>query len=156
MLAPICLALAACSPSHDWRSVRLGPADSLFPCKPVTAERTVALAGMTRSMSLSACAVDDVTYAVSWVQATSAADAAQVAQALLDTQTANWRASAASGTATVRISVSPLGSTSPTGSPSASVVQGVVIGPVQAWRQAQQAGHVGQFLTEVKLAGPRP
>jgi hypothetical protein len=140
--------LMACTPSHNWRTVRVGPADSLFPCKPVTAERAVALAGGTRSMSLTACAVDEVTYAVSWVQATSAADAAQVAQALRDTQATNWRANGAAGTSTLLISAPPAGA--------ASVLQGVVIGAPGPWQQAQRAGLAEQFLASLKVTGARP
>lgn len=103
------------------------------------------LTGTTRSMSLTACAVDEVTYAVSWVRASSAADAAQVAQALTQAQTANWRASAASGTATAVVS-----------SADGSVVQAVVIGAPERWRQAQRAGHVEQFQSALTLPGARP
>ena len=61
------LALAGCSPVLDWREVRLKAEAMtlLFPCKPKSQSRTLALGGRQVSMTLHACSAGDAAYAVS-------------------------------------------------------------------------------------------
>jgi hypothetical protein len=62
------LALAACTPALNWREVR--PEGSqvrgVFPCKPASQARRVAIAGQTLEMSLWACSADETVYALSF------------------------------------------------------------------------------------------
>lgn len=67
LLAALVLPLAACSPVEDWREVRpdgLG-VQALFPCKPTSQTRRIALAGEPVEMTLLACRAGDSTYALS-------------------------------------------------------------------------------------------
>lgn len=154
------IALAACSPSHDWRTVRTGPTESLFPCKPITAARAVPLAGQTRTMTLSACAVDEVTFAVAWVGTSSAADATAVAQALAQAQAAQLQAGAATratvGTSLVKGSSTTQVSPSKEPNGPAAAVQASVVGAPERWARAQRDGHVEQFLSGVRVGVARP
>jgi hypothetical protein len=61
-------ALAGCSPTLDWREVRPpgSHAQALFPCKPASHARTVTLAGAAVEMSMYACAVSQVSYALAF------------------------------------------------------------------------------------------
>lgn len=62
------LALAACTPALNWREVR--PEGSqvrgVFPCKPASHARRVAIAGQTLEMSMLACTADETVYALSF------------------------------------------------------------------------------------------
>jgi hypothetical protein len=66
----ICLgfALAACTPALDWRE--LSPEGSqarlMFPCKPASHMRRVAMAGGTIDMSMFACSAGETVYALSF------------------------------------------------------------------------------------------
>jgi hypothetical protein len=81
LAAAALLALGACSPTLDWRQVRPegSPLQALFPCKPKTHARTVALAGAQVRMSLYACTTGGHTYALSLADT---GDPAQVTPAL--------------------------------------------------------------------------
>jgi hypothetical protein len=60
------MALGACTPELNWREVR--PEGSglqvMFPCKPSTQVRTVALAGASVRMSMHACEAGKLTFAL--------------------------------------------------------------------------------------------
>jgi hypothetical protein len=60
--------LAACSPALDWREAR--PAGSraklMFPCRPASHARAVALAGTTVEMTMHACSAGDTVFALSF------------------------------------------------------------------------------------------
>lgn len=60
------LALAACSPTLDWREVRAadGFFAALFPCRPSSQSRTVRLVGKGVRLSLQACSAAGVTWAL--------------------------------------------------------------------------------------------
>lgn len=63
------LALAACSPSHNWRLARLDgvPLQALMPCKPDNAQREVPLWGPTQApvrLHMASCTVGQHTFAV--------------------------------------------------------------------------------------------
>ena len=61
-------ALAACTPALDWRE--LSPEGSqarlMFPCKPASHARPVAVAGETIEMSMFACSAGETVYALSF------------------------------------------------------------------------------------------
>lgn len=81
----LALALSACSPTFNWREVRLegAPLQALLPCKPETAQRSVPLAGSPTELHLMACETGGLQFALAWAEM---ADAAQVPLAL-----AGWR-----------------------------------------------------------------
>jgi len=81
----IAVALGACSPTFNWREVRLEttPLQALMPCKPETAQRSVPMAGSPTELHLLACETGGVRFAVAWADL---AAPAQVPQAL-----AAWR-----------------------------------------------------------------
>ena len=59
-------ALAACTPTLDWRTVRPDGSglEALFPCKPAGHARKLTLAGEVVEMTLYACTAGGATYAV--------------------------------------------------------------------------------------------
>jgi hypothetical protein len=79
------VALSACSPTFNWREVRLeaAPLEALMPCKPETAQRSVPLAGSPTELHLLACETGGLQFAIAWAELDAAA---QVPQAL-----AAWR-----------------------------------------------------------------
>ncbi|MCK7498805.1 MAG: hypothetical protein MZW92_55715 [Comamonadaceae bacterium] len=73
-------AAAGCTPSLDWREVRVdGGAELLMPCRPRAATREVALAGRPVAMTLRACDADGRTWAIA---SADVGDAGRVAVAL--------------------------------------------------------------------------
>lgn len=81
-------ALAACSPSLDWRTVRMEGAglEALLPCKPDRAARPVELGGRTVELSMAGCKADGATFAVSHMVLDGPAGAAEAGAVL-----AQWR-----------------------------------------------------------------
>ena len=69
--AVIAVALAACSPTYNWRTLSLDSvgAQALVPCKPEYSTREVPLLEGQAMITLhmQACDVGDVTYALSWL-----------------------------------------------------------------------------------------
>ena len=63
-----CALLLGCSPALDWREVRPpgSSAQLQFPCKPASHSRKVTLAGADVEMSLYACTVSGVSYALAF------------------------------------------------------------------------------------------
>jgi len=61
--------LASCSPSLDWREVRVtdGQVKALFPCRPENRVRQVLLAGVKLEMHLESCTAGGANYALSRV-----------------------------------------------------------------------------------------
>jgi hypothetical protein len=61
-------ALAACTPALNWRDSRPegSQARLMFPCKPASNERRVAIAGETVAMSMFACSAGETVYALSF------------------------------------------------------------------------------------------
>jgi hypothetical protein len=74
------LALTACSPTLNWREVRLEPGALvvMLPCKPDQGTRLVSLGGQNLSMHMLGCDVDSTTFAVSYVDLPDATQAAAV------------------------------------------------------------------------------
>jgi hypothetical protein len=70
MRLPLCLAallmMQACSPSLNWREIRLDPLPvwAHMPCKPDRGTRTIALAGVVLELQMVGCATDGATFAL--------------------------------------------------------------------------------------------
>ena len=62
------VAAFGCTPALDWRELRPDGSQALvmFPCKPASHARRVALAGSTIEMSMYACTAGDTVYALSF------------------------------------------------------------------------------------------
>jgi hypothetical protein len=95
------LALLGCSPSLNWREVRLeGPnLVAMFPCRPVAQTRDLQLAGRALSPKLDACESAGSTFAVMAVDVKDPAVVDEVLQALRDTSFAKLAASAGASSA---------------------------------------------------------
>ena len=65
----ICL-VAACSPTYNWRELRPDAAgvQLLFPCRPSTAQRSVALAGALVKLTVHSCQAGNQTWGLSYAQ----------------------------------------------------------------------------------------
>jgi hypothetical protein len=87
LVAAAVFALAACSPTFNWREVRPeGSALSLLlPCKPDRAEKTIPLGGRPSPMLLMGCDAGGATFAVA---VTDVGDAARVPAVLAEWQAA--------------------------------------------------------------------
>lgn len=59
-------ALVACSPTFDWREVRLPPSPlmAMMPCKPERETRQVEMAGQAATLSMASCKAGSLTLAV--------------------------------------------------------------------------------------------
>lgn len=77
----VAAALAACSPTLDWREFVVEGTDLAvtFPCRPDRHARTVSVAARTLQMEMLVCAAGDATYALSFADV---ADPARVASTL--------------------------------------------------------------------------
>ncbi|NUT15693.1 MAG: hypothetical protein HOQ33_14475, partial [Cupriavidus sp.] len=64
--ALLALALCACSPRYDWRTIQSGEGGyaALYPGKPTSAARDVTIAGRKLPMTMEAARVDDTLFAV--------------------------------------------------------------------------------------------
>ena len=95
-LAPLLAALVACTPTFDWREVRIGEGSlrALFPCRPQHRAREVKLAGSALRMEMSACTADDNTFALSFVDASGPGQVATVLEALRRAASGNLGATA--------------------------------------------------------------
>jgi len=76
----IACALAACSPTFDWREVRTeqGRLVALLPCKPEKGARTVPMAGRQVSLEALSCSTGGATFAVLTADIGDAARAGEV------------------------------------------------------------------------------
>lgn len=86
MAAALAVALAACTPTFNWREVRAEPAGlaALLPCRPDKAARDVPMAGHEVSLQVLGCDAGGATFAL--MQADTG-DAARAGEVL-----AQWRA----------------------------------------------------------------
>jgi len=87
LAAALACAFTACAPALDWRLVRPedGAIEALFPCKPKSQARTVALAGNPVYMLMYACTAAGRTYALTFAEL---GDPARVTPALREMRTA--------------------------------------------------------------------
>ena len=65
-LAAVLLSLAACTPTFNWREVRVEPTQlrAMLPCKPDKASRTVPMAGRDTELQVLGCDTGGATFAV--------------------------------------------------------------------------------------------
>jgi hypothetical protein len=58
--------LAACTPTFNWREVKLpgGPGRAMFPCRPSQEQRTVPLAGRPVSLTILSCRTGETMFAL--------------------------------------------------------------------------------------------
>lgn len=70
LLGPLVLALAACSPTHNWREIRPAgsPLLALMPCKPDQAERPAPLGDTPVTLHMLSCEAGGLTFAVAWAE----------------------------------------------------------------------------------------
>jgi hypothetical protein len=68
LLLALSSALGACSPTLDWREARPegSQARLMFPCRPASHARRVALAGTTVEMTMVACTAGDTVFALTF------------------------------------------------------------------------------------------
>ena len=72
------LALSACSPALNWRTVPVAQLAALLPCKPDYAERNIELAGTQRKLSMWGCEAGGALFAVSHMGTDAQASPEQV------------------------------------------------------------------------------
>lgn len=94
------LLLQACSPSLNWRDVRLDQTSllALFPCKPERAARTVSLGGQTLTLNLLACDAGDAKFALAYADSNAAESTAALLAQWREVTLANMRAGATQDT----------------------------------------------------------
>lgn len=70
LLVTLSVGLTACSPTFNWREMRLEGASlvALMPCKPETASRDVPLLGVATGLHMHSCKAGDLTFAVAWAE----------------------------------------------------------------------------------------
>lgn len=84
MAVALCLlALAGCSPTFNWREVRVGTSDLrvLLPCKPESANRKVPVSGQESTLLMVSCDAGDITFAVSTLSVPGGASPVSIADA---------------------------------------------------------------------------
>jgi hypothetical protein len=81
-LAALVLGLAACSPTYNWRELRLEGANlqAMMPCKPERAQRSVPLGSASAVLHMHSCEAGGHTFAVAWADV---GDPSRTADALL-------------------------------------------------------------------------
>jgi hypothetical protein len=141
----VALGVVACTPTLDWRELR--PQDSsvraMFPCKPASHSRDVALAGSTVTMTMYACAAGGTTYALAFADMR---DPSVVTPALEElTQAARAHLSAAASAAPRLLSV-------PGMTPNARASQWLLQGMLPDGRPVQEHGAVFVHGTQVYQA----
>jgi len=148
-----CLAvtLAACTPALDWREVRPegGAVTLMLPCKPASHARAVTLADRRVEMSMYACTVGDVTYAIAFADMADPAAVTPALGELARSARANLRA--AEGAASSALAV-------PGMTPNAQAAQWRIDGRLPDGRQIQEQMALFAYGTRVHQAtmvGPR-
>ncbi|HNI84495.1 MAG TPA: hypothetical protein PLM38_03935, partial [Ottowia sp.] len=70
LVLAVALGAAACTPTLDWREVRLAPspAIALLPCKPDRTTRDVPLGGVPTALSVAGCDAGGATFALMTAQ----------------------------------------------------------------------------------------
>ena len=90
------LLLQACSPSLNWRDVRLDPTPivALFPCKPERAARDVSMGDQTLSLNLLACDAGGAKFALAYADTKDAGKTGPLLASLRTVTLTNMRATA--------------------------------------------------------------
>ena len=80
LVLPLLILLQACSPSLNWREVRLagGELKAMLPCKPDQAQRRQSLAGYEIELNMIGCEAGGALYAISAAELGTPAQAQQV------------------------------------------------------------------------------
>jgi hypothetical protein len=70
--------LGGCSPTFNWRELRLegAPLLALMPCKPDTASRSVPMLGQPTELHMHSCEAGGLTFALAWAKVGDAGSAA--------------------------------------------------------------------------------
>lgn len=99
-LAPLLAALVACTPTFDWREVRIGDGSlrALFPCRPQHRAREVTLGGTALHMAMSVCTAEASTFALSVVDAPAPGNVGPVLDELRRAASGNLGATLPAGT----------------------------------------------------------
>ena len=97
----VLLAVAACSPTLDWRQVRSDESGvvAMFPCKPQRYARQVPLASMTVDLRLASCTAKETTYAIAYASVAQPGQVSAAVEELRRAAAANIGAPAVTGTA---------------------------------------------------------
>lgn len=82
----LAVALSACSPGLDWRTVEIDGMRTVLPCKPDRASRALMLAAVPVTMSMAGCEAQGALFAISRVAVPVGADPATLED--------GWRAAA--------------------------------------------------------------
>ena len=100
-VAWVAVALAACSPTLDWRDVNVDGAalTALFPCRPDRRARPVTVAASTVRMEMAACEAGADTFAISFFDVSEPSAVGPALEALRGTLAANIGAVAPSAVA---------------------------------------------------------
>ena len=69
LASTLALAMVACTPTLNWREVRLDGLTALLPCKPDQAQRSVRLGTVDIQMDMVGCEAADALYAISHLRA---------------------------------------------------------------------------------------
>lgn len=95
----------ACTPTLNWRDVRLADArvQLQFPCRPASQTRAVPLAGRRVEMHLWACQARDMTFALSWAEVEQPDLVTPALRELIASTLANVQATAPIRSAAVRV-----------------------------------------------------
>jgi hypothetical protein len=107
LLAVLLAGAPGCTPSLNWRDVQLGGLTTLLPCKPDTAARDIVLKDRSYRMDMAGCEAGGAVFAISRVQAGSAAEAPILLETLRQASLALVQAKPAPAT--------PAGALAPTG-----------------------------------------
>lgn len=150
MFALSCAA-GACTPTLDWRDVRLEGSglQALFPCKPAVHARQVALAALSVEMTLYACSAGGATYAVGFADI---GDVQRVEPALAQL----WAAAAGNIDATGAHAAAPLRIEGMT--PHAQAGRRAFAGGLSDGQQVQEQAAVfarGTRVYQVTMVGPQ-
>jgi hypothetical protein len=104
-LIALAFALVACTPVLDWRESRPegSQARLMFPCKPASHARRVALAGETIEMSMFACSAGDTVYALSFADVEDPSRVGAALSELTRAVSANVQSTSAAASAPVSV-----------------------------------------------------
>lgn len=147
----LCAVLASCSPTFNWREVRLEPSPliALLPCKPDRGERDVPLAGRSVRLSMRGCEAGGLLFAVAW---TDLGDASAV-EAVLTEWRATTLANLQAGPATAA-PFTPVGGHAGTASTRVSASARATDGSALQARGAWFAS--GSMVFQALILGPMP
>lgn len=127
MAVPCAAIFAACSPSHNWRTLSGSgaPWQAVIPCKPDVAQREVSLGGSKTELQVHSCDNQGLRFALAWMAVPPTVDAQQLM--------AQWQKASAQSLQSVQ-------------SPQAMDLPGVRGATHTAWWSMQGRDHKGQAV----------